>query len=49
MKETFEPIDRDRRQFFGAAACAIAAAQLGLIGPASAQSNGADPVGFRAR
>lgn len=41
MKETFEPIDRDRRLFFGVAAVTLAAAQLGLIRPASAQSKAA--------
>ena len=32
-----EAINRDRRRFFGTAALTIAAARLGLIGPASAQ------------
>jgi pimeloyl-ACP methyl ester carboxylesterase len=32
-----EEINRDRRRFFGTAALTIAAARLGLIGPASAQ------------
>src|SRR5262245_55669126 len=32
-----EAINRDRRRFFGAVALTIAAARLGLIGPASAQ------------
>src|SRR5437764_4294908 len=32
-------INRDRRRFFGAAAMTIAAAQLGMIGPAEAQSS----------
>ena len=35
--DTFEGIDNHRRRFFGAAALAIAAAQLRLIGPANAQ------------
>jgi hypothetical protein len=41
MKEKFEPIDRDRRLFFGVAAFTLAAAQLGLVRPASAQSKAA--------
>jgi pimeloyl-ACP methyl ester carboxylesterase len=32
-----EAVNRDRRRFFGTAALSIAAARLGLIGPASAQ------------
>jgi pimeloyl-ACP methyl ester carboxylesterase len=32
-----DEIDQDRRRFFGAAAMAVAATQLGLIGPAQAQ------------
>jgi haloacetate dehalogenase len=47
MKERFEPIDQDRRHFFGVAASAVAAAQLGLIGPASAQSNAAGQSAYR--
>jgi pimeloyl-ACP methyl ester carboxylesterase len=35
---TKQDIDRQRRYFFGAAALTIAAAQLGIIGPAAAQS-----------
>ena len=41
MKETFESIDRDRRLFLGVAAFTLAAAQPGLIRPASAQSKAA--------
>jgi pimeloyl-ACP methyl ester carboxylesterase len=33
-----EEINRHRRQFFGAAAVTVAAAQLGMIGPAAAQT-----------
>jgi pimeloyl-ACP methyl ester carboxylesterase len=33
-----EPIDRDRRRLFGAAALTLAAAQLGISGPADAQT-----------
>jgi pimeloyl-ACP methyl ester carboxylesterase len=33
-----EEINRHRRQFFGAAAVTVAAAQLGMIGPAAAQA-----------
>lgn len=36
--KTFEDIDRNRRRFFGAAAMTIAAAQLGMIGSANAQT-----------
>ena len=38
--ETSENIDRQRRRFFGTAAMTIAAAQLGVIGTAAAQSGG---------
>ena len=38
MESTSEDIDRHRRLFFGAAAVAAAAAQLGMIGYAAAQS-----------
>ena len=38
MDSTSEDIDRHRRLFFGAAAVAAAAAQLGMIGSAAAQS-----------
>jgi pimeloyl-ACP methyl ester carboxylesterase len=38
-----EPIDHDRRRFFGAAAI-TAAAQFGLIGPADAQSSTTKPL-----
>lgn len=41
MKESSEPIDQDRRLFFGMAAFTLAAAQFGLIRPASAQSKAA--------
>ena len=34
-----EPIDRHRRRFFGVAAITVAAAQLGIIGPADAQAD----------
>ena len=37
MDESKDDIDRDRRRFFGAAAMAVAATQLGLDGPAAAQ------------
>jgi pimeloyl-ACP methyl ester carboxylesterase len=33
------PVDHERRQFFGAAAVAVAAAHLGMLGSAAAQSN----------
>ncbi len=32
-----DEINQDRRRFFGTAAMAVAAAQLGMIGPAAAQ------------
>jgi hypothetical protein len=32
-----DEINKDRRRFFGAAATAVAAPQLGMIGPAAAQ------------
>jgi pimeloyl-ACP methyl ester carboxylesterase len=41
MDKIVEEINQDRRRFFGTAAMAIAAAQLGLIGPAAAQRAGA--------
>src|SRR5215471_9172308 len=34
-----EPIDRQRRRFFGVAAMAVAAGQLGIIGHADTQTN----------
>jgi pimeloyl-ACP methyl ester carboxylesterase len=43
-RATAEPIDHGRRRFFGAAAMTAAAAQLGLIGPADAQSSAATPL-----
>jgi pimeloyl-ACP methyl ester carboxylesterase len=39
-----ERIDHHRRRFFGAAASTVAAAQLGVIGAADAQSDGAKPT-----
>jgi pimeloyl-ACP methyl ester carboxylesterase len=39
-----EKIDHHRRRFFGAAAMTIAAAQLGMIGSAAAQSSKTKPV-----
>jgi pimeloyl-ACP methyl ester carboxylesterase len=38
MDTDFEEINRQRRRFFGAAAMTVAAAQLGMIGAAAAQS-----------
>ena len=40
-----EGINQDRRSFLGAAAMTVAAAQLGMIGPAKAQSGERKPVG----
>jgi pimeloyl-ACP methyl ester carboxylesterase len=40
-------VDRDRRRFLGTAALAIAAAELGMIGPAPAQSEKKKPAGIR--
>src|SRR5438132_13827905 len=40
----FEEINHDRRRFFGTAAMTIAAAQLGMIGSAVAQSGKANPA-----
>jgi pimeloyl-ACP methyl ester carboxylesterase len=40
----FEDVDHDRRRFFGTAALAIAAAQLGVIGSAHAQAGTARPT-----
>ncbi len=37
MDTTSDGIDRHRRNFFGAAAATVAAAQLGMIGPAAPQ------------
>jgi pimeloyl-ACP methyl ester carboxylesterase len=42
--ETFEEINERRRRFLGGAAATIAAAQLGMIGAASAQSAKAGPT-----
>jgi pimeloyl-ACP methyl ester carboxylesterase len=42
--ETGNPIDLNRRRFFGAAAMAIAGAQLGMMGPVNAQSGIAKPA-----
>ena len=39
-----EPINHHRRRFFGAAAMTIAAAELGMTGPADAQSSKAKPA-----
>ena len=39
-----DEIDQDRRQFFGAAAMAVAATQFGLIGPAQAQQTTGKPA-----
>ncbi len=39
-------IDQHRRRFFGTAAMAVAAAQLGMIGSAAAQSGKAGPAGL---
>jgi pimeloyl-ACP methyl ester carboxylesterase len=36
MDRTSEPVDHDRRRFFGSAALTFAAAQVGLLGPALA-------------
>jgi pimeloyl-ACP methyl ester carboxylesterase len=41
MDKTVDEINQDRRRFFGTAAMAIAASQLGMIGPAAAQEVGA--------
>jgi hypothetical protein len=40
MERMFDEIDRSRRYLLGAAAVSFAADQLGLVRPASAQSNG---------
>jgi pimeloyl-ACP methyl ester carboxylesterase len=42
--DTNEHIDHRRRRFFGIAALSVAAAQLGMIGAANAQSNEAKPT-----
>jgi pimeloyl-ACP methyl ester carboxylesterase len=39
MNRIVDDINKDRRRFFGAAAMAVAATQLGMIGPAAAQQN----------
>jgi pimeloyl-ACP methyl ester carboxylesterase len=39
-----EPVDHDRRRFFGTAAATIAAARLGMIGSAGAQSGKPTPA-----
>jgi pimeloyl-ACP methyl ester carboxylesterase len=41
----FEKIDQQRRRFFGTTAMTIAAAQLGIIGSAAAQSINGSPAG----
>jgi dienelactone hydrolase len=41
MDEIVDEINQDRRRFFATAAMAIAATQLGMIGPAAAQGVGA--------
>jgi hypothetical protein len=43
-KSMFEEIDPHRRRFFGTVTAAFAAAQLGLIGFANAQSGTAKPL-----
>ena len=43
-----EEIDEHRRRFFGTAAMTVAAAQLGMIGSASAQTGEAGPAGAAA-
>ena len=47
MRRTPEEIDQERRRFSGAAAFALAAAQLGLIPSASARSGMSDEPGAR--
>jgi pimeloyl-ACP methyl ester carboxylesterase len=42
--DTSEQINHHRRRFFGAAALTVAAAQLGVIGAADAQSDGTKPT-----
>jgi nitrous oxide reductase len=37
MDKIVDEISQDRRRFFGTAAMAVAATQLGMIGPAAAQ------------
>jgi pimeloyl-ACP methyl ester carboxylesterase len=46
--ETSEDINHHRRRFFGTAAATFAAAQLGMIGFAAAQSGTAKPAGLSA-
>jgi pimeloyl-ACP methyl ester carboxylesterase len=46
--ETSEDVNHHRRRFFGTAAATFAAAQLGLIGSAAAQSGTAKPAGLPA-
>jgi pimeloyl-ACP methyl ester carboxylesterase len=41
LDKIVDDINQDRRRFFGAAAMAVAATQLGMIGPAAAQQVGA--------
>ena len=41
MEKIMDEINQDRRRFFGTAAMALAATQLGMIGPAAAQGVGA--------
>ena len=41
MGKIVSEINQDRRRFLGTAAMAIAASQLGMIGPAAAQAVGA--------
>ena len=41
MDKIVDEINQDRRRFFGTTAMAIAATQLGMIGPAAAQRVGA--------
>jgi hypothetical protein len=42
--ETSEQINHNRRRFFGAAAMAVATAQLGMLGSADAQSSKVTPT-----
>jgi hypothetical protein len=49
MDRMFREIDRDRRRFFSVAALTLAAAQFGLVRPASAQSKAAGQSASNAR
>ena len=46
--KTPERIDQHRRRLFGAGALTLAAAQLGMVGPAVAQSNSTEPASLPA-